>query len=150
MEKPSENERIITKIQNLLNLASNNPSEEEAKAALLKAQELMLKYHIENPEPPEGEKVVFLFSSLGFRRKTEFVLMISVVIAENFRTKTVHHGQRRGDRPSDPGGKTIYPSALCRTDHAGGGERESRPFSRLLQCSFQKRDRCGLCKISDQ
>ena len=94
VEKPSENEKIITKIQNLLNLASNNPSEEEARAALLKAQELMLKYHIENPEPPEGEQVVYLFSNLGLRRKTEFVLMISVVIAENFRTKTVHYGQR--------------------------------------------------------
>ena len=88
------NEKIIAKIQNLLNLASNNPSEEEAKAALLKAQELMLKYHIENPEPPEGDAVVHLYSDLGLRRKTEFALMISVVIAENFRTKTVHHGQK--------------------------------------------------------
>ncbi|MCR5650709.1 MAG: DUF2786 domain-containing protein [Lachnospiraceae bacterium] len=94
VEKLSENEKIITKIQNLLNLASNNPSEEEARAALLKAQELMLKYHVENPEPPEGEKVVQLFSSLGLRQKTEFVLLISAVIAANFRAKTVHYGQR--------------------------------------------------------
>ena len=38
-----ERGKIVRKIENLLRLASNNPSEEEAKAALLKAQEMMLK-----------------------------------------------------------------------------------------------------------
>lgn len=39
--------QIADKIQKLLSLAGNNPSAEEAQAALLKAQELMAKYNIE-------------------------------------------------------------------------------------------------------
>lgn len=38
--------KIADKIQKLLALAGNNPSEEEAQAALLKAQELMAEYII--------------------------------------------------------------------------------------------------------
>jgi len=84
-------DKIVQKIQNLLDLASNNPSENEAKAALLKAQELMLRYHIENPETIDEDKVVTCFYDLAGRNKDEFVLMLSVVIANNFRCKTLHH-----------------------------------------------------------
>lgn len=38
---------IADKIQKLLNLAGNNPNEAEAKAALLKAQELMAQYNVD-------------------------------------------------------------------------------------------------------
>lgn len=38
---------ITDKIQKLLNLAGNNPNEQEAKAALLKAQELMAQYNVD-------------------------------------------------------------------------------------------------------
>ena len=90
----NRNNEVLEKIQKLLALAGNNPSQAEAKAAMLKAQELMLKYHIENPETVEDDKVINVFYDLGNRKKTEFVLMISVVVANNFRSKTVHHGQR--------------------------------------------------------
>ncbi len=89
-----ERGKIIQKIENLLRLASNNPSEEEAKSAMLKAQELMLKYHIDYPETIDDDRVVTVYYALGSRRKTEFVLMLSVVVAQNFRSKTVHHGNR--------------------------------------------------------
>lgn len=36
-------EKILNKIKNLLDLANNNPNENEAIAAALKAQELMAK-----------------------------------------------------------------------------------------------------------
>lgn len=38
--------KIVEKVQKLLNLAGNNPNENEAKAALLKAQKLMAEYNI--------------------------------------------------------------------------------------------------------
>lgn len=38
---------IADKIQKLLNLAGNNPNEQEAKAALLKAQKLMAQYNVD-------------------------------------------------------------------------------------------------------
>ena len=86
-----ERGKMIRKIENLLRLASNNPSKEEARAAMLKAQELMLKYHIDNPETAEDEKIVSVHYDLAGRRKTEYVLLLSVVVAENFRCKTLHY-----------------------------------------------------------
>lgn len=41
------NTNIVDKIQKLLALAGNNPNENEAKAALLKAQELMAQYNVD-------------------------------------------------------------------------------------------------------
>ena len=40
------NEKIIEKIRKCLELANNNPSEEEAKSAALMAQKLIAKYDI--------------------------------------------------------------------------------------------------------
>lgn len=45
-----ENEKILEKIKKLFALAGNNPSEEEAKSAVLMAQKLMTEYDIEYSE----------------------------------------------------------------------------------------------------
>lgn len=45
-----ENEKIISQIKKLFELSRNNPSAEEAKSAALKAQELLVKHHIEYAE----------------------------------------------------------------------------------------------------
>ena len=45
-----ENEKVIAQIKKLFELSRNNPSEEEAKSAVLKAQELLAKYHIDYAE----------------------------------------------------------------------------------------------------
>lgn len=50
--------KIKHKIQALLDLAGNNPSEEEAQAAMLKAQQLMLRYRIEEGDLEDPEKQV--------------------------------------------------------------------------------------------
>ena len=44
--KEFNQEKIIDKIRKVLELSKNNPSEEEAQAAALKAQKLMAEYHI--------------------------------------------------------------------------------------------------------
>ena len=50
-------EKIIEKIRKVVELSKNNPSEEEAKAAALKAQEMLAQYHITmaDIEDTEGE-----------------------------------------------------------------------------------------------
>ena len=45
-----QEEKIIQTIRKVLELSKNNPSEEEAKSAALKAQELLAKYHIDMKE----------------------------------------------------------------------------------------------------
>lgn len=42
-----DNTKLMETIKKLFELASNNPSEEEAKSAALKAQELLEKYHLD-------------------------------------------------------------------------------------------------------
>ncbi len=74
---------IEEKIKKLLALSeSNNPN--EAKAALLKAQELMLKYNISEIDNKEAE---ICTESIKINRN-KFANRISVLIANNFRTKT--------------------------------------------------------------
>lgn len=54
----ADRESMKEKIQKLLNLASNNPSEEEAQQAMLRAKELMLKYRIEDGDLEDAGKQV--------------------------------------------------------------------------------------------
>ena len=54
-------DKIADKIQKLLNLAGNNPNEEEAQDALLKAQELMAQYNVDMEALGGKEKIKYSF-----------------------------------------------------------------------------------------
>ena len=86
-------EKIIERIKNILELSMNNPSEEEAKAAALKAQELLAKYHIDMREV-EGlddiEDIDAQYTSVGKGKKWRFTL--ASIVARNFRCKTFKYG----------------------------------------------------------
>lgn len=81
-------EKILSKIKNLLDLANNNPNENEALAAALKAQELMAKYDVEieqldhKAETREIVKEVYHQSGKHEMKKWKFGL--AGIIAKNF------------------------------------------------------------------
>ena len=81
-------EEIIKKIEKLLALAGNNPNENEALAASLKAQELIAKYNVnidhlgDNKETP---KIGTAKHTTGKGYKWRFIL--APIIARNFRCK---------------------------------------------------------------
>ncbi len=86
-------EKILKKIENLLALAGNNPSENEAIAAALKAQELMAKYNIEltdlegkSLEQNIVEETYTPKPNCHYVRKWRYTL--SQIIAKNFCCKT--------------------------------------------------------------
>lgn len=86
-------EKILKKIENLLALAGNNPSENEAIAAALKAQELMAKYNIELAEVQDerpAEKIVMEKyapkANCHYVRKWRYTL--ANIVAKNFCCKT--------------------------------------------------------------
>ena len=91
--------KIVEKISNLLDLAGNNPNENEALAAALKAQELMAKYHIELAEVTrnrgEQEEIVTerchadKMSGMSKWKRT-----LAHIIAENFCCKTYLVGMK--------------------------------------------------------
>jgi len=80
--------KIINKIEKLISL-SGSSNENEARAAMMKAQELMAKYEIkrEQLESQEKERPVMGFTSGSFRN--EWVKMVSGVIANNFRCRSI-------------------------------------------------------------
>lgn len=82
-----ENTKIISKVENLLKLAGNNPEAKEAEAALLKAQELMAKYNLEmsqfQDQPKEKKEVIEKWIRGG--QSCQWMRKLAMVLADNFR-----------------------------------------------------------------
>ena len=92
-------EKIINKIKNLMELAQDNPSDEEGQTALLMAQKLMLKHdvslsqvelHQTENKFETGEAVGKSASVLRWWEKD-----MSVIISTNFRCYVVQERDRR-------------------------------------------------------
>ncbi len=84
-----DNNKIIDKIEKLISL-SGSSNENEARAAMMKAQELMAKYEIKREqlnEAQETERPVIGFTSSPYRE--EWIHMVSAVIADNFRCRSI-------------------------------------------------------------
>ena len=84
-------EKILNKIKNLLDLANNNPNENEAIAAALKAQELMAKYNIELDQLDNKEEtreiVKEVYHQSGKHEMKKWKIGLAGIIVENFRCK---------------------------------------------------------------
>ena len=83
-------DKMVEKISNLLDLANNNPNENEALAAALKAQELMAKYHIELADlsHDSGTKISEELCSTDGSGSLKWQDILANVIADNFCCKT--------------------------------------------------------------
>lgn len=77
-----EEEKISEKIRKLLSLAEKNQNEEEANAALLKAQDLMVKYRIETWQTT---KEVVCHVSVDMRATAQWEEWLFSVICKNYR-----------------------------------------------------------------
>lgn len=85
-------ETIIAKVKNLFDLAKSD-NENEAKAAALKAQEIMAKYHLDDHEVQGGEvteEIVEHLYNTGVGNKWKVPLALSV--AKSFRCKVYTQG----------------------------------------------------------
>lgn len=86
--------KIIDKIEKLIALSSSD-NENEAKAAMLKAQELMAKYEIEMSQinsDKAKERPVVPYTSPSFR--DDWVVDLGSLIAGNFRCRAVISSRR--------------------------------------------------------
>lgn len=81
-------EKTLNKIKNLLDLANNNPNENEAMAAALKAQELMAKYDIDTSalDDDSSEKEIYqaVYRDSGKHEMKKWKYALAEVIAKNF------------------------------------------------------------------
>ncbi len=93
----SNEEKIIDKIQKLLNLSKKNPNENEAIAAALKAQQLMSEHGIsmhqldENSSSKQIVKLMHHPTITPVMRKWKYQL--ARIISKNFRCKDYIHGK---------------------------------------------------------
>ena len=81
--------KVIDKIEKLLALAGSD-NENEAKAAMVKAQELMVRYEIDRERvkgKEQKERPVIYLSGGPFR--DAWTSMVAAVIAENFRCRCI-------------------------------------------------------------
>lgn len=89
-------DKILNKIRNLFALAGNNPSEHEAAAAALKAQELMAKYHIDMAQVDGIDKIEFfnaVYKNSDKHEMKKWKLMLAPIIAKNFCCKVYASGK---------------------------------------------------------
>lgn len=90
------NEKILVKIKNLLDLSTSS-NEHEAKAAALKAQELMAKYDIDSQSVVDTTSYVDEISRViceddGKHSMKKWKVLLAPIIADNFRCKLYFHG----------------------------------------------------------
>lgn len=82
-------EKMLEKVQKLLALAGNNPSEEEAKAAALKAQELIAQYNLDLSKLSPEEKIEYKLVKATHPNNNGYRSKLAVIIAPNFRCRAV-------------------------------------------------------------
>lgn len=85
----NDKKEIIEKIKKVLALAENNPNENEAVAAALKAQKLMAKFHIEEQELGEEitEKNIDNLECIVNGKSQKWKIQLASVLAKNFRCR---------------------------------------------------------------
>lgn len=93
-----DKEKIIKEIRNLLALAENNTSMQEAVDAVLKAQEFMAKYHMECAEFKDGsceQEIIKTAHTLqrGHHDNCKWRYFLAEIIAANFCCKTYRSGR---------------------------------------------------------
>lgn len=85
-------EALMNKVNKLLALAGNNPSQEEANAAYTKAQKLIAEYNLNMDEFAEKDDIVMLpcthSNNEGYRT------LLCMIIAKNFRCRAMMCGNR--------------------------------------------------------
>lgn len=77
--------KVLDKVKKLLALSGNNPSEEEAKSAALKAQKLMAEYNLTLADAEEDEKLEITDSQFNCGGDNQWKFMLATVVAHNFR-----------------------------------------------------------------
>ena len=98
-------EKMVDRVKKLLALAGNNPSEEEARTALMKANELIAKHNL-NLSEETGERVEYAVLPATHSNNEGYRTHLASVIAPSFRCKvilmgnTVHFFGRKQDAES--------------------------------------------------
>ena len=84
---------MLEKVKKLMALAGNNPSEEEAKAALMKANALIAKYNLDLSKDT-GVKVEYALVGATHSNNEGYRTSLACVLADSFRCKAIMIGNK--------------------------------------------------------
>lgn len=84
--------KMLDKVQKLLALAGNNPSEEEAKAAAMKAQTLIAQYNLDLSSLSSEEKIEYKLLRAEHPNNNGYRGRLAAILAPNFRCKAIYLG----------------------------------------------------------
>lgn len=89
-------EEVLEQVKKLLALSdtARNNSDEEAKAAMLKAQQLMAKYDISAEEANGEEQQEYAHEMCEHKWDYAYRVPLASVLAKNFRCMFYHHGKK--------------------------------------------------------
>lgn len=90
--KYNENQKIITKVKGLLDVAKDNNQDEEAQTAFLLAQKLMVKYDINESNLQDQERTVEYGLLEKCKKLSVLKQSLALVIANNFKVLFVRTG----------------------------------------------------------
>lgn len=85
--------KMMEKVQKLLALAGNNPSEQEAKAAAMKAQKLIAQYNLDLSALSSEEVIQYkLLKAEHPNNNNGYRGQLAAILAPNFRCKAIYLG----------------------------------------------------------
>lgn len=84
-------EALMKKVEKLLSLAGNNPSQEEAQAAMAKAQKLIAEHNL-NMDELEGEKETIAVVVCEHPNNNGYRTKLAIILAPNFRCRPIMVG----------------------------------------------------------
>lgn len=84
--------KMLDKVQKLLSLAGNNPSEGEAKAAAMKAQKLIAQYNLDLSALSAEEVIQYKLLRAEHPNNNGYRGSLASIIAPNFRCKAIYLG----------------------------------------------------------
>lgn len=90
-------EQVTKKVEKLFALAGNNPSMDEAQAALLKAQELMAKYNL-TQDMLHGQESILITQKETTVKATKFNISLAVTIAKSFACRAFLTGTKTSNK----------------------------------------------------
>jgi len=86
-------EQLMNKVNKLLALAGNNPSQEEANAAYLKAQELIAEYNL-NMDEFSGQRDEIVMMPATHPSNNGYRTTLAMILAKNFRCRVIMSGNQ--------------------------------------------------------
>lgn len=85
-------EALMKKVEKLLALAGNNPSEEEAQAAMLKAQKLIAEYNLDMSNLSSEDKEEIVMMAATHSNNEGYRIRLAQVLGANFRCRVIMCG----------------------------------------------------------